>query len=268
MEDNVCRFVSTRTAREGVNIIHFVYEKNASFAPEMLLSAAYSVAVVTQGSGLLHTMTGVHAIAQGDFFLTFATQPYAIENVQELQYIYITFVGSRAPVLMGRLQAPMQLPVYHGLGFLQNLWESAVQSATEENIDMLCEGLLLYTLSFICTKRDEGRVNEKASGILLVKQYIDGHFTDSAINLKAVSERFAFHPKYLSGAFKKLVRIGFTEYLTEKRLTYAMKLVQNGVSNVKELSEMCGYGDALYFSKAFKRRYGVSPKQYMTRREE
>lgn len=267
MEDNICKFVSTRTTREGISIISFVYEKNARFAPEMLLSAAYSVAAVTQGSGVLHTMTGAHRISAGDFFLTFSAQPYYIENVQDLHYIYITFVGSRAPALVDRLQAPQKPPVYHGLSFLQDLWENSVQSVTEENIDMLCEGLLLYTLSFICTQREENAPVEKASGMLLIKQYVDSHFTDSSLNLKVISERFAFHPKYLSGAFKKLVRLSFTEYLTEKRLSYALKLVQSGVSSVKELSELCGYSDALYFSKAFKRKYGVSPKQYMLRRE-
>lgn len=261
--DNICKFVSTRTAREGINIINFVYEKNASFTPEFLLPATYSLAFVTRGSGKLHTSTAVYPISSGDFFMVFSAQPYYIENTENLQYIYITFIGSRAPSLIDRLQAPNRAPVYHELSFLRDLWENSLYYVTEENIDLLCEGMLLYTLSFICMEKEEAAPEEKANGILRVKQYVDTHFADSSLSLTMLGQRFAFHPKYLSGAFKKLVRVSFTEYLTEKRLEYAISLVRGGVTNVRELAELCGYNDALYFSKIFRKKYGKSPKQYM-----
>lgn len=264
--ENICKFVSTRTTRAGVNIINFVYEKNAQFAPEFVLSAAYTLAFVTRGSGKLHTQTAVHPITAGDFFMIFSAQPYYIENMDALQYIYITFVGPRAPSLIDRLQAPNREPVYHDLAFLRTLWENSLQTVTEENIDLLCEGLLLYTLSLICERKDEPVPDEKANGILEVKQYVDAHFADPELSLTLLGERFAFHPKYLSGAFKKLVRLSFTEYVTQKRMEYAQSLVKGGMTNVHELSEMCGYNDALYFSKVFRKKYGISPKKYMMQR--
>lgn len=261
--ENICKFVSTRTVREEINIIHFVYEKNAQFAPRFILPSTYSVAFVTQGEGVLHTTAGAHRIASGDFFVIFSAQAYYIENVRELNYIYITFVGSRAPTLMERLQMNKSAPVYQEYGFLGELWEKSFAQATEENIDMLCEGLLLYTLSFICRSKQESIADGAANGILLVKQYVDQYFNDHTVSLATVSKRFSYNAKYLSGAFKKMMRISFTEYLTEKRLQYAASLIENGISNVGDLAEMCGYADAMYFSKVFKKRYGVSPKQYM-----
>lgn len=261
--ENICKFVSTRTVREEINIIHFVYEKNARFEQRFILPATYSVAFVTQGEGVLHTANGAYHIASGDFFVIFSAQAYYIENVQELRYIYITFVGSRAPALMERLQLSKRAPVYHEYGFLRELWESSFEKVTEENIDMLCEGLLLYTLSFICRDKEENAAGETANGILLVKQYVDQYFTDQTLTLASVSKRFSYNSKYLSGAFKKLLRVSFTAYLTEKRLKYAVSLMEGGVSNVGDLAEMSGYGDAMYFSKVFKKKYGVSPKQYI-----
>lgn len=266
--ENICKFVSTRTVREEINIIHFVYEKNAQFAPRFILPSTYSVAFVTQGEGILHTANGAHTIASGDFFVIFSAQAYYIENVQGLNYIYITFVGSRAPALMERLQLSNRKPVYREYGFLRELWENSFDKVTEENIDMLCEGLLLYTLSFICREKEEAAAGENANGILLVKQFVDNHFSDETVSLGSVSKHFSYNPKYLSGAFKKMMRIGFTEYLTEKRLSYAASLIENGMSNVGDLAEMCGYSDAMYFSKVFKKRYGVSPKQYVQKERE
>lgn len=261
--ENICKFVSTRTVREEINIIHFVYEKNAQFEPRFILPSTYSVAFVTQGEGKLHTASGMHDISSGDFFVIFSAQAYYIENVRDLNYIYVTFIGSRAPALMERLQLARCAPVYHDYAFLRDLWETSFDKVTEENIDMMCEGLLLYTLSFICRDKEESAATENANGILLVKQYVDSYFTDADLSLSTVSKRFSYNTKYLSGAFKKLLRISFTEYLTEKRLNYAASMIKNGISNVSDLAEMCGYTDAMYFSKVFKKKYGVSPKQYM-----
>lgn len=263
--ENICKFVSTRRAREEINIIHFVYEKSARFEQKFILPAAYSVAFVTEGAGILHTTAGAQKIASGDIFILFSAGAYYIENTDGLKYIYITFVGSRAPGLMERLHAPRAQSVYHGMDSLRPLWENAFQLVTEENIDILCEGILLYTISLLCPEKDEAALDDKMSSMLQVKMHIDNHFTNPALTLASVSKDFAFNPKYLSTAFKKLVRVSFSEYLTKRRLEYALSLIRGGVSNVKELSEMCGYNDALYFSKTFKKHYGVSPKQYMQR---
>lgn len=265
--ENICKFVPTRQAREEISIIHFVYEKSAHFEQKFILPAAYSVAFVTEGEGLLHTTFGKQKIAAGDVFLIFSAGAYYIENTDHLQYIYITFIGSRAPALMERLRIPRPQTVFHGMESLRPLWENAFQLVTEENIDLLCEGILLYTVSLLSPEREEAAPEQKANAILQVKMHVDNHFTDPALTLRSVSAQFAFHPKYLSAAFKKLVRVSFSEYLTQRRLEYALSLIRGGVSNVRELSEMCGYNDPLYFSKAFKRRFGLSPKQYILRGE-
>jgi len=153
--DNICKFVSTRTVREEMNILHFVYEKNARFAQQLILPSTYSLAFVTKGEGVLHMSGSSYSLRSGDFFLVFPAKGYYIENTADLNYIYITFIGSRAAVLMERLQAPQKTPIYHDLQFLRGLWEESFRSVTEDNIDMMCEGLLLYTLSFICTQKNE-----------------------------------------------------------------------------------------------------------------
>jgi AraC-like DNA-binding protein len=48
-------------------------------------------------------------------------------------------------------------------------------------------------------------------------------------------------------------------YLAALRLEHAVRLVARGKLSVREISERCGYGDANYFCKVFRRRFGVSP---------
>ena len=35
-----------------------------------------------------------------------------------------------------------------------------------------------------------------------------------------------------------------------------------GKGNVSETARMCGFSDPLYFSRLFKKKYGVSPRNY------
>ena len=50
------------------------------------------------------------------------------------------------------------------------------------------------------------------------------------------------------------------EYVVEKRLSHAKVIIESGeMDTVKQLALSVGYDDPLYFSKAFKMKYGVSP---------
>ncbi len=262
MDENICRFITTKKYDESINIINLVYEKEADFKQEYIFPSTYALALVTDGKGILHTYAGNFEIAKGDLFITFPAKAYYIENIHGLKYIYITFTGLRAQVLMQRLKIVYTSPVFHGYEFLTDIWEGVLSISNDKNIDLFCEGLILHTFGFLCRDNSEETHSVKTNNILLAKQYIDANYTDSELNLKTVSQKFSYNSKYFSDAFKKMVRISFSEYLKNKRLGYAISLIESGITNVGDLAELCGYKEAPYFSKCFKKEYGVSPKKW------
>jgi AraC-like DNA-binding protein len=52
------------------------------------------------------------------------------------------------------------------------------------------------------------------------------------------------------------------EYITKKRIDYALRLLSSGQFEIQEISKMCGYSDPCHFSREFKRHVGVSPREY------
>ena len=61
------------------------------------------------------------------------------------------------------------------------------------------------------------------------------------------------------------------EYLTSLRIENAKKLLERRHEmelTVSEIAIRCGYYDSHYFSKAFKKRVGISPEHYTAKREE
>lgn len=94
-----------------------------------------------------------------------------------------------------------------------------------------------------------------------ILQYIDDNTED--ITLTSVSEEFHVTPAHLSRIFKENVGINFSEYVTEKKLLRAAKLLrENQNLNIVELANKFGYNTPSYFSTKFKERFGVTPGVY------
>lgn len=263
MEQNICKFVQTKNALENINILNFVYEKKAEFKHTFIIPATHSIALVTAGTGVLHTTHGDFPLSEGSLFFTFSTKAYHIENTDRLQYIYISFIGRRASGLFQRLNITENSPVYHDFMFLTERWLHDFEETTEYNIDLICEGLLLYSLSHFCIRSDEEVKEGRTNTILQIKQYVDLHYTDIGLDLKSVSTQFNYSPKYVSAAFVKLVKVSFSEYIRDLRMKHAETLLKGGLHNVREVAAACGYSDPLYFSKTFKKCFGMSPQNYI-----
>lgn len=80
-----------------------------------------------------------------------------------------------------------------------------------------------------------------------------------------------FHYDYLRKLFKKEIGVTPLEYMTRLRMKKASTmLTAQGDSDysVAEIARLCGYEDALYFSRVFKKTFGVSPSVFVSRRNE
>lgn len=91
--------------------------------------------------------------------------------------------------------------------------------------------------------------------------YIRQHFADD-INLNVVAHHVNVSSPYLSAILKKALGINFTEYLLELRLNRAKELLKNHQMKIYEVADECGFIQAKYFSKVFKKYVGVTPKEY------
>jgi len=90
------------------------------------------------------------------------------------------------------------------------------------------------------------------------KQFIDDNFLGiNEINEVAVACNLSeFH---FFRSFRQAYNITPYQYILNKRLDCALKLIQKGGMSITDISFQCNFPDLFTFSKAFKRRYGVSP---------
>lgn len=69
-------------------------------------------------------------------------------------------------------------------------------------------------------------------------------------------------------AFKQTTGRTPGSYVTELRIEHAKQLMQQSDVKCKQISQVVGFQDELYFSRVFKKREGVSPTLYMKRNEQ
>lgn len=97
-----------------------------------------------------------------------------------------------------------------------------------------------------------------------VKKYIDKHYTDSELDLSHISQLFNVNKSYISKLMKQEIGKSFIEYLTDIRLEKAKKILEDHHPRVTmyDVSTRVGYTSQHYFSRVFKKAYGISPLEY------
>ena len=110
--------------------------------------------------------------------------------------------------------------------------------------------------------------NSESTAILVSQQareYIDSHYADKDLSLKQVAGLLGVSYGYLSTAFNKTFGENFKAYLVSVRIEQARKLLMERKYKIYEIADMAGYGSSRYFTDAFKKRYGLSPVDYLNR---
>ena len=100
--------------------------------------------------------------------------------------------------------------------------------------------------------------------IQLLRDYMEHYFTQE-ISLSMLAKSYHYNEKYLGRLFKKQMGMAFHEYLNEKRLEHARKLLQDGQQTVIDIALQSGFNSVTYFNRMFKQRYGITPTAYRSK---
>ncbi len=114
----------------------------------------------------------------------------------------------------------------------------------------------------ICeVKEEHGKVQGTGNAIAKVKQYIDEHFCEN-ITRDTLGEIVYLSPGYLAASFKRETGSSLGSYIIERRMEKAKALLADGKLTVSEVAFAVGYDNFTYFSRLFKNKVGVMPKEY------
>lgn len=112
----------------------------------------------------------------------------------------------------------------------------------------------------ISTKKDEheNRLVRRA------QEYIQENFHKD-LSLDELSKELDISPYYFSKLFKEETGSNFVEYVTNLRMSRAKELLKDLGRSMKEICVEIGYSDPNYFSRIFKKNFGITPTEYRER---
>ncbi len=93
-----------------------------------------------------------------------------------------------------------------------------------------------------------------------ILDYINQNLKEN-LSIDHLSSKFFVSKYYLMHKFKKQTGYSIHHYILQKRLLMANSLIRKGLPAM-EVSLVCGFGDYSNFVRAFKKKFGLSPKKY------
>lgn len=103
---------------------------------------------------------------------------------------------------------------------------------------------------------------ERYTGVVRdVLNFVDFHYMEP-LNLESLANRYAVNKNYLSTRFHKEVGMTVTDYINLTRVRRSLKLLSGTALSMSEIAERCGFSDANYYTRIFKKIHGTTPNEY------
>jgi AraC-like DNA-binding protein len=115
--------------------------------------------------------------------------------------------------------------------------------------------------SFIEEDNEKKSISAESDRLIDVIHYIQRNI-DKTITLKQVAEIACLTEQSFCRFFRSRMKITFSDYLIQQRMSYARKLLITTNKSISEISDACGYKSSSHFCKIFKEQTGQSPFQF------
>jgi YesN/AraC family two-component response regulator len=134
-----------------------------------------------------------------------------------------------------------------------------------ENLEYVnfCFGHLLAT--FIYANKTSDDLAEESNPV--IRRSIDfmNRKLGEKLTLNQISKEAGYSPTYFTTLFKKETNYAPLTYFSHLKIVKACEFLDYTRKKIKEISFTLGYTDPYYFTKDFKKKMGLSPRQYRKR---
>lgn len=234
---------------------------NTSKQPRIKRANGYErhqIFLVSSGNGVLNIGGQQYILNKNDLFYIAAHVPHEYYGVGDIfETTYISFCGDG----FKKIQQYYELGDF---GVYKNKNSGSFKSAVEnlyEIVDTIHEISTLCSLTFstVISYFDEA-CKKRYSPIENVYNYLEENYS-KMIALEDILTVYPYSKTKLCREFKQKYKITIFEMLTKIRLSHARNMINsNPYMKLKSVALSCGFNDASYFCKMYKRMYSSSPK--------
>ena len=125
----------------------------------------------------------------------------------------------------------------------------------------LANASLLELIYYISNASTPSEQSHNSDIITQALTYININY-NKQLTLEELSKKAGYSKSRFSHLFLEIVGISPIKYQNDIRLKNACELLHSTNLTITEIAQSCGFGDPLYFSRIFKKKYKISPTQH------
>ena len=111
--------------------------------------------------------------------------------------------------------------------------------------------------------RTDSKVNdEDFTFIQKISEIIHSEINNSDLSPQLIADRMYISASHLNRKIKAITDFSTSGYILNLRLNRAKKLLITTQKQIGEVAMDCGFNDFAYFSRTFKKEFGITPSQY------
>lgn len=96
-----------------------------------------------------------------------------------------------------------------------------------------------------------------------IAQYLDLRYKED-FSLSDIANELHANPSYISRLYKKKTGKNLFDEVVSRRMDKAKEYLIASDMKINDIAEYVGFNDPSYFSRLFKKLYGITPKEYRT----
>jgi AraC family transcriptional activator of tynA and feaB len=209
----------------------------------------------------------------GDFILVDLSLPYRFEFEEMCSAVSM---GMPKSVIADYLPVPgtylgRAMPGLAGVNrvasvMLHCLCDQVQSGAVSELGPAMVRGVLDVLATAYMSTIDATASQSAAAGArrVRIRAYIEAHLRDPGLTPRRIAAALGISPRYLRLLFSEEEET-ISRYVTRRRLEEATRELANPAwrgTHITDIAYHWGFGDAAQFARAFRERFGVSPRRY------
>ena len=238
---------------------------------------------IKKGHGYVTVDFKQYKVSSGTIVLILPGQLHSIEQFDDLSMEYENIIfnvnmllprtedasstGFLRPLLNGQLTVPS---IYSVVSEHYDALSACIDACDEIcktkplGYELYLKGKLFeffYILSNRCRNEKNPRTAKSLDKLRIVLKLVENSYMHK-ITIAEVADRIDFSESHFMRYFKENMGTSFVDYLRDYRLTMAARLLQVTDNTILTISEEVGFENLSYFNRAFKKKYGMTPREY------
>lgn len=210
-------------------------------------------------SGDTHDGVADEGVSMRIFYLVFKIQDNAraIAPYSDILSLYESGIGARRICHGHREIVPFFDGLFNEIARRESFYGSFMEAYALQLLLAICRAFADSNLN------SSGDCTADAKELMVheIIRYIDANI-ENIDNLCDLTKVFKYSYSYLSHIFRNKMDMSLFQYYDKKRFDWASALLQEGRLSITEVADKLGYQSLPAFSKAFSKRFGISPSEY------